>query len=292
MDSGIKTTLPTIHLIGSAIGSGANQTGCELGPITLKNYLEQQTDLPFKPIWDAIIEEAPAQPDQYRQMAQTSESIAKVASNAIHQHYCPINIGGDHSCAIGMWSGIADAIAPKELGLIWIDAHLDAHTDNTTHTGNIHGMPVSALLGYGHQALTTVANKNPKLKPENLYLIGIRDYETEEHEFLKKLGVHIDYIQDVKTYGIDTVLQRAYTTLLKQTTTIGLSIDLDAIDPDDAPAVSTPVKDGIQATALLDTLSHLPKHPFIGMEIAEFNPKLDQQQKTLKLIQYILSTIT
>ncbi len=288
MESRINLTLPTIYLLGSAIGSGANQIGCELGPATFKAYLEQQVDLPFKPIWDSIIEEAPEQEDQYQRMAQTSEAIAKVVSNAINQGYCPINIGGDHSCAIGMWSGVASSIAPKNLGLIWIDAHLDAHTDKTTHTQNIHGMPISALLGHGHQTLTTVINNNPKLKPKNLYLIGIRDYETEEHQFLKQLGVHIDYIEDVKTYGIDILLQRAYTTLSKQTSKIGLSIDLDAIDPKEAPAVGTPVQNGISATTLLDALAHLPKQALIGLEIAEFNPKLDQHQKTLKLIMKII----
>lgn len=194
------------------------------------------------------------------------------------QRFCVI--GGDHSCAIGTWSGAATAIE-GDLGLIWVDAHMDAHTFETTYTQNVHGMPVAALLGHGHEKLTHLLSSKPKLKPENLCLIGIRSFEHEEAELLKKCGVTVYTNKDVEKYGLETLLVRAHQQVTRNTTNFGFSIDLDGFDPEFAPGTGTPVARGIDAHDFCRIISRWSKDPkLIGLEIAEYNPHLEKDNIT------------
>lgn len=202
------------------------------------------------------------------------------------QRFCVI--GGDHSCAIGTWSGAASALQ-GDLGLIWIDAHMDAHTFETTSTQNVHGMPVAALLGQGDKKLTDIFSTHPKLKPENLCLIGIRSFEAGEAKLLHDLGVTIFSNKNVAEQGLKAVLEYAYEKVTKNTSGFGFSIDLDGFDPEYAPGTGTPVAEGLNADNFCCIVSRWANDPkLIGFEIAEFNPHLDIDNITEKTMANII----
>ncbi|MES2205122.1 MAG: arginase [Pseudomonadota bacterium] len=211
---------------------------------------------------------------------QVNTELARLTHQQVknHQRFCVI--GGDHSCAIGTWSGAA-SVLEGDLGLIWVDAHMDAHTFETTPTQNMHGMPVAALLGFGHEKLTHILTKFPKLKPENLCLIGIRSFENEESLLLKNLGVTVYTQKEVEQLGLETVLVRAHEQVTRNTTGFGFSIDLDGFDPEYAPGTGTPVATGINAHDFCRIISRWSNDSkLIGFEIAEFNPHLEKDKIT------------
>jgi arginase len=200
-------------------------------------------------------------------------------------------LGGDHSCAIGTWSGAASALQGP-LGLIWVDAHLDSHTPESSPSKNIHGMPLATLLGYGDPTLTGIQNAKPKILPENVVLIGIRHYEPAEHELLSTLGVKIFYMEDITEMGLDAVMTSALAIITEKTEAFGISVDVDGIDPLDAPGVGYREPNGIPAFDLLKSLKLLIQNKaFIGAEIAEFNPERDIEHKTEKLIIDLISLL-
>ena len=202
------------------------------------------------------------------------------------QRFCVI--GGDHSSAIGTWSGAASAL-DGDLGLIWIDAHMDAHTFQTTHTQNVHGMPVAALLGKGHEKLTQILTRQPKIKPENICLIGIRSFEREEANFLENSNVTVFSNKDVEQQGLETLLQRAHQQVTRNTAGFGFSIDLDGFDPEYAPGTGTPVAAGMDANDFCRIVTQWADDPkLLGFEIAEFNPHLDLDKITEKTMANII----
>jgi len=188
----------------------------------------------------------------------------------------PLVLGGDHSCGIGTWSGAARAVRPRgPLGLVWIDAHMDAHVPATSPTGNLHGMPLACLLGEGDSRLSTLADA-PALRPEHLCLVGIRSYEDGEAALLSRLGVRVIHIEEIERRGLAAALDEAVAIATRGTAGFGLSIDLDALDPAHAPGVGTPVEGGLDAAALLASLSaHAGDPRLCALEIAEYNPVHD-----------------
>jgi arginase len=197
-------------------------------------------------------------------------------------------IGGDHSCAMGTWPGVLKALPEnEELGLIWIDAHMDAHTFETSPSGNIHGMPVSALLGRADARLSGLYPADRFIKPQNLIQIGIRSYEQEEYALLQEAGVWIIFADQITSLA--QTLQGAMEQLSRTCHMIGISIDLDFIDPIDAPGVETPAPGGFRAAELMAALRSVNRNDKIcGLEISEYNPENDQDNKTLDLIRAII----
>lgn len=197
-------------------------------------------------------------------------------------------IGGDHSCAMGTWPGVLKALPDTEdLGLIWIDAHMDAHTFETTPSGNIHGMPVSALLGRADAHLSALYPADRFIKPENLIQIGIRSYEPEEYALLRDAGVRIVFADQIT--NLAQTLQAAVEQLSRTCLMIGISLDLDFIDPVDAPGVETPEPGGVRAAELMAALRSINRNDKLcGLEISEYNPENDRDSKTLDLIRAII----
>lgn len=194
-------------------------------------------------------------------------------------------VGGDHSCAMGTWGGVLDGLPPdEELGLLWLDAHLDAHTFLTSPSGNIHGMPLAALLGKADARLAAVYPASRFIKPENLVLLGARSYEAEEYALLHGAGVEIVFAGQIAdfTQTLLAALQR----LGQRCARVGISLDLDLLDPADAPGVETPVPGGISAAAVLAALAAVSGGPKLcGLEISEFNPENDHDGRTLRLMR-------
>ncbi len=280
-----------VQILSAAWGMGAQVVGCRRGPTYLAEQHALDT-LPFPIHWQPVVKEPKERFDPVMAISQLALQIARQVDHCVlnKQHF--VTIGGDHSCAIGTWSGAAHALASKgDLGLIWFDAHQDAHTFATTPSNSIHGMPIACLLGYGEAPLLHILQKAPKIKPQHLCLIGVRSYEEGEAALLEKLGVRVFMMDEVVQKGLDQVMQEAMAIVTQGTVGYGVSVDLDALDPDDAPGVCSKVAGGLYSQHVADILSHYVRGDkrFIGAEIAEFNPELDKEHKTVKCIQLLMN---
>lgn len=224
------------------------------------------------------------------QLYKLNDSISRFTEYWVQQQKPFLVIGGDHSCALGTWAGVLNALEPgKRLGLIWLDAHMDAHTFDTTPSGNIHGMPLSALLGKADGKLQHLLPTIKAIEPENLILLGTRSYESSEYELLKQADVTIVFAEQIRDF--EHLLVQAVEKLNRSCDLIGISIDLDFLRPEDAPGVETPVVGGIAAQSLLNALSQIKQHPKIcGLELSEFNPSTDVNHQTLHLMKTIVET--
>lgn len=224
------------------------------------------------------------------QFYKLTDSISRFTEYWIKQQKPFLVIGGDHSCALGTWAGVLNALEPdKKFGLIWLDAHMDAHTFETTPSGNIHGMPLSALLGKADGKLQHLLPTLKAIQPENLILLGTRSYEPDEQALLQKSDVVVVFAEQI--HDFEHLLVQAVEKLNHSCDVIGISIDLDFLRPEDAPGVETPVAGGIAAQALLNALSQIKQHPKIcGLELSEFNPDNDVDHQTLHLMQNIVET--
>ncbi|MCC6535086.1 MAG: arginase [Burkholderiales bacterium] len=217
-------------------------------------------------------------------MARLSPELARSVCDAGAGGAVPLVIGGDHSCAIGTWSGVHAATRPRgPLGLLWIDAHLDSHTPQTSHTGLIYGMPLAALLGHGDSAFVDCLTRGPKLMPEHVCVLGARSYEPEERALLDRLGVRVIGAGEVARRGLGAALQDAFAIVGRAEGGYGITVDMDAFDPRDAPGVGTPAPGGLRAAQLIPALAALGADERLrGLEIAEYNPGRDRNGRTLK----------
>jgi ornithine--oxo-acid transaminase len=226
------------------------------------------------------------QPASIHSLPSLLREVADMAHDAIAAGERPLIIGGDHAIAAGTWRGIGRGLGEPP-GLIWLDAHLDAHTPRTTHTGNAHGMPLAALLGLGEEAMTGV--DGPQLDPARLAVIGVRSYEPEETEHLAGLGVRVYMAEEVKARGLPEIFREARDHL--DGGYWGISLDLDSLDPHYAPGVSTPVEGGLSPAELTQAMASVLRLPlFVGMELVEYNPWRDEHGRTAKLAMQLVSS--
>jgi arginase len=199
----------------------------------------------------------------------------------------PCVLGGDHSCAGGTWTGVARSIK-GELGLEWIDAHMDAHTPGTSHTGRLHGMPLAWLLGEDDDPLYGLTTG--VIEPRHVALIGVRSFEPEERARLEHLGVRVIYMDEVRSRGIGPVLDEALAIATRGTSAFGISIDLDVVTPDEAPGVGTPVPDGVSGAQLARALERIGGRPDLAaVELVEYSPRLDPTGRTARVAVEILT---
>ena len=192
----------------------------------------------------------------------------------------PIFLGGDHSVAIGTVAGAA-AVGP--LGLIWVDAHGDFNTPATSETCNVHGMALAILLGKGPVELVDVGRKGPKLKPGQVVLIGLRDLDHQEKEQLKESGCSVFTMRDIDELGMHAVLKKTLK-ILAHCKQLHLSLDLDSIDPNEAPGVGTPVVGGLtyrEAQLIMETVHDTDR--LLSFDIMETNPILDNSNRTAQI---------
>lgn len=289
-------------IIGAAVGFGSGVHSTEQAPDYLKKIYHLTDKLKEIQWGDTIYA------DHYREnvralgfgpaklemiIAAFNEEMALATHDAIKKNQFPIVIGGDHSCAIGTWSGITTALkAENYFGLIYIDAHMDAHTPQTTETGLIHGMPVAALMGYGQGHFTHLMSDTPKINPEHLVLIGTRSFEVGEEYLLKRLNVKIFTPEDVAKKGIKAVIAEAIKIVTNGTVGFGLTFDLDSLDPQDAPGVGTPEPNGLRKAEIIPALTPILQHPLLkAVEIVELNPTRDHNNKTADIIPEILNLL-
>ncbi len=271
-----------LAIIGAACALGAPHPGSADGPEALRRrgFPQRLANAGIVAQWDATLHPLEFPPEdasmalRLRANAAFAQRLADHVA-ALDSALFPLVIGGDHAVAVGTWRGVARR-ARGAPGLIWIDAHLDSHTDQTTHSGNIHGMPLAALLGEGDAALAGIGG--PRLDPARVCIIGARAWEEEERARLDRLGVRIFDIDEIQARGLPTVFADALTIVRAGggQPGFGLSLDLDALDPAALPAVTCPEHSGIAPQALADVLLTLRScGDFIAMEITEYRPDLD-----------------
>ena len=296
-----------INIIGYDSGWGCLNFGCEDGPdnlsidkirLKLKEQgieVEWNGSLGLKSLasHDKITTKEGALPFVVKGLEELAHKIYETTK----ENKIPVVIGGDHSSAIGTWSGITTALDTcQKFGMIWLDAHMDAHTPDTADEGKWggwwHGMPVASLIGSGLPEFTNLISSTPKLSADHVSLIGIRSYEHGEDEFLKGNNIRVYLMDEVYERGFNDIFKVALERATTGTDGFGISIDLDAFDPKDAPGVGTQEKDGLRSAEVLPVISGLAYHPlFKGIEIAEYNPHNDRDKKTLHLIENIIFSL-
>ena len=285
----------TLVVIGAASGAGAPDPACAEGPDALRRYRVFH-DTPLQHVeWDAILRvPREAQDTPLHAVAALGARLAAEVETVLQAGHFPLVVGGDHSCAIGTWSGVHRALAGRgPLGLIWIDAHMDSHTFATTPSGQIHGMPLACLLGHGEAALTAIEGAEAKLRPEHVCLIGVRSYEAGEAALLHRLGVRVFEMEEIHRRGLAEVFDEALAIVRQGTAGFGVSVDLDALDPEEEPGVTTPVPGGLRRAELAAALSRLRGDPaFVAIEIVEYNPRRDRDHTTADAAGAIVGAIT
>jgi arginase len=273
----------TLVIIGAASGAGAPDPATAMGPDTLRHYRVFH-DTPLQHVkWDAILRVPRATQDTpLHAVAALDARLAAEVEKVLRSGDFPLVVGGDHSCAIGTWSGVHHVLAGRgPLGLIWIDAHMDSHTFATTESGQIHGMPLAVLLGHGEAVLTAIDGTEAKLRPEHVCLIGVRSFEAGEAALLQRLGVRVFEMDEVRRRGLAEVFDEALAIVRNGTAGFGVSVDLDALDPEEEPGVTTPVPGGLCRGELAAALTRLRGDPaFVAMEIVEYNPRRDRGHAT------------
>jgi arginase len=278
-----------ISIVGVPMDLGQRNPGVNMGPNAMRyagvsEYLEglgyKVTDYNDIEIGKAEhLDDPKINLRNLKAVAEASETLAEKVDSIVKSGEFPLVLGGDHSIAIGSLAGIAKNY--KELGVIWYDAHGDLNTPETSPSGNIHGMPLAASLGIGHPALTSVLNYSPKVKPENIVIIGARDLDRGERELIKAHGIKVYTMHEIDRLGMTRVMEGTIEYLKERTDGVHLSLDLDGLDPADAPGVGTPVIGGISYRESHLAMEMLAEADIItSADFVEVNPILDERNRT------------
>jgi arginase len=267
---------------------GSGRRGVDMGPsaIRIAGVAGKLTELGHRVIDDGDVviknmEELKVGNERARylpEIARASTIIARKVERIIGLGHFPLVLGGDHSIAVGTVSGLA-AFAQsqgKKLGLLWVDAHGDINTPETSPSGNIHGMPLATLLGFGAGELTSIAGADAKISPTNVALVGIRSLDSGEKKRLKETGVQVHTMSDIDRQGVHQIMKKALARVTDGTDFVHVSLDLDAVDPAVAPGVGTPVKGGLdyrEAHLVMETVADAGV--MTSLEVVEVNPILD-----------------
>jgi arginase len=268
-----------IELIGAAWGLGGADPGCAAAPGALvPRARDRLMECGAPPLAGPMISTWPNERRKQLAVSRLCGLLASAVAESMRNGRLPCVIGGDHSCAGGTWTGVARALHEKgrgPLGLAWIDAHMDAHTPATSHTGRLHGMPLAWLLGQDDDPLYGLASG--VLQPQHVCLVGVRSFEQEEKQRLEELGVRVIHMSEVRRRGVDAAIEEAIGIASRGTAAYGISIDLDVISPEDAPGVGTPVAGGINGRELAQALRRIGGGAGLAaLELVEYLPRLDR----------------
>lgn len=295
--------MSSISIIGVPMDLGADRRGVDMGPSALRyadlndklralgHEVEDQGDM------DVVIPEIRHFGDPHakylKEIAESCTHLAERVCDASEAGTTPLVLGGDHSIAIGTVSGIAKSFRKqnRKLGLIWFDAHADMNTPETSPSGNIHGMPLAAILGYGPRELTHLFDFAPKIDPQNMVLIGIREVDEAERRLVRQSGIRVFTMKDIDKRGIGAVMDEALSWITGNTDGFSTTLDADFLDPNESPGVATPVRGGAdyrEAHLAMEMIADTKK--LESFEITEINPILDQRNQTAHFgVELILS---
>ena len=227
------------------------------------------------------------------EIAETCKDLAEIVQKSLEEKFVPLVLGGDHSLAAGSVSGVAAHFRKekKQIGYIWLDAHGDMNTPESSPSGNVHGMPLAAVMGYGAPELVDLLGFKPKVEPQNIVLVGVRDLDLQERRLVKKSGVRVFTMRDIDERGMREVMADALKYATDDTDGISVSLDMDFVDPSDAPGVGTPVRGGVtyrEAHLAMEMIAD--SDAMASMEVVEINPVIDEHNRTALLgVELILS---
>ena len=220
------------------------------------------------------------------EIAGTCEEVAQRICQSLGSGFFPLSLGGDHSIAIGTLAGASKFYRDRgeSIGCLWIDAHADMNIPETSPSGNIHGMPFAATLGFGPEALTKIFGYAPKLQGSNCALVGVRDLDERERGIVRESGIHVFTMRDIDEYGMRQVMEKALGIASLENAGFAVSFDVDVVDPHEAPGVGTPVRGGItfrEAHLAMEMIADTKR--MLSLEVVEINPILDILNKTASL---------
>lgn len=284
-----KVISKVISIVGVPMDLGQGRRGVDMGPSAIRyaGLLERISRLGYT-VNDTGNIQVPT-PEAHsihnnhlkylEEIIGVSEDLAARVEDLLHKDHFPIILGGDHSIAIGSVSGVAKKV--QQLGVIWFDAHGDMNTEETTPSGNIHGMPLAVSLGLGHSRLTRIAQFSPKVKAENVVIVGARSLDKEERTIIRQQGVTVFTMHEIDKLGMSSVMEMAIQIASQNTEGVHLSLDLDAFDPSDAPGVGTPVLGGVTYREGHLAMEMLAKAGVVlSVDVVEVNPILDHENRT------------
>ena len=286
-----------LRVIGAPLDLGASRRGVDMGPSAVRVAgLEARLEALGHHVTDAgnIRVEIPetqavgsTNARYLKQIAETCTRAAEGVEKALEEGAIPILLGGDHSIAAGSVAGVAEFYRRQghKIGLLWIDAHADINTPETTPSGNVHGMPLAALLGLGPEKLSSIYGFAPKVAAENAVLIGVRDIDAAERENIRRAGMTEVYtMRDIDERGMRAVMEEALRAAGRGTAGYHVSLDMDWIDPEDAPGVGTPVRGGATYREAHLAMEIIADHGrMLSFEIVEVNPVIDEHNRTAEL---------
>ncbi len=294
-----------IAIIGAPLDLGAGRRGVDMGPsavrvarlnqrlVALGYDVEDLGNVPVEQ--QESLSEGPAHAKYLTQIAAACLRLAKMVEAAADQGKVPLVLGGDHSVAIGTVAGMSRHLRKqkKKLGLIWIDAHADMNTPETSPSGNVHGMPLACCIGMGPPELTRLFGYAPKVDPKHVALVGIRDVDILEKPHVKDSGVKAFTMRDIDERGLRTVMENAIRIATTGTAGFHLSFDMDAVDPAYAPGVGTPVRGGAtyrEAHLAMEMLCD--SRQMVSLEVVEVNPVIDEVNRTADLaVELVMSAL-
>lgn len=281
-----------ISLIGAPMDLGADRRGVDMGPSAIRyadigdklRVLGHEVDNLDSILVPEPETRSPGDPrlKYLEPIVAAAEELAQRVEHRIAQGSLPIILGGDHSIALGSISGAANALGT--LGVIWFDAHADFNTSDTSPSGNIHGMILAALAGYGDPRLVNVAGRGPHLDPRRIVIVGARDLDRGECDLLREAGVHVLTMSDIDRRGMGDVTREAIAVATQGADALHVSFDMDVVDPTEAPGVGTPVHGGItyrEAHLAMELVAESGR--LRGLDLVEVNPILDSENRTALL---------
>ena len=294
-----------VHIIGVPLDLGAGRRGVDMGPSAFRiaglgaRLHELGRTIADKGDLRAPIPETRDKTDERKkyivEIARVCETLFTTVMESLDAGALPVVLGGDHSLAAGSVAASAEwvtRISSYPIGLIWVDAHGDMNTPETTATGNVHGMPLAALLGQEPAELAAIGS-SPSVLPEHTVLVGIRNLDEREKERIRAAGVHVFTMKDIDRHGIAVVAERAIALASKGTGGIHVSFDMDACDPTFAPGVGTPVRGGLdyrEAHMVMELVAD--SQQLVALDLVEVNPTLDLRNTTAEFgVELALSAL-
>jgi len=284
---------------------GASRRGVDMGPSALRvaglQSRLKQLGRQVEDIGNVQVRQPEEQPYGEKkakyldEIAEACKGLADIVGKTLDEDLVPLVLGGDHSIAVGTTAGAAAHFnkKSKRIGVIWLDAHGDMNTPDSSPSGNVHGMPLASIMGYGAPELVDLMGFKPKAEPGNVVIVGARDLDAHERKIAKKSGVHVFTMRDIDERGMREVMADAIKYAMDDTAGIAVSLDMDFVDPTDAPGVGTPVRGGVtyrEAHLAMEMIAD--SESMVSLEVVEINPILDEHNRTALLgVELVLSAL-
>jgi arginase len=297
--------MKTVNIIGVPLDLGAGRRGVDMGPsaVRVADLNKKLAGLGYSvedagnvPVRIAETQHFGDQSSKFlKEITEVCEHLAQLVEKGLARNFLPVVLGGDHSIAMGTLAGVAKHFyrMNQNIGLVWFDAHADFNTPETSPSGNVHGMPLAAVVGVGPSELANLYDICPKIKPQNTALVGVRDIDSAEKELLASSAVRVFTMRDIDERGMRSVVEEAIKIATQHTTGLAVSWDMDFLDPSFAPGVGTPVKGGAsyrESHLAMEMIADTNK--LLSLELVEMNPVLDHMNTTASLgVELILSAL-